>query len=137
MGNHRVIQLNNKDERFYPMVGPLLSRREVVKELGFPIWDEDGKEWFVVTDRNQVIGVSAVRVEKGKKAVLCSAYVKPSHRRKGIYRALTEAREVWIKRQGVKDTVAAATAATLPLLQAKGFSVVRVAGRYTHVRKVQ
>jgi GNAT superfamily N-acetyltransferase len=136
MGNQRIARLTNSDADFYSLIGPFLSRREIVKELGFPIWDDSDKTWFVASERGRVMGFAAVRFEK-RKAVLCSAYVLPDHRRKGIYKKLAEARLAWIASlKGQVDTIASvATEASLPLLKKKGFKVVRAVGRYTHVNK--
>ncbi|HEU4752519.1 MAG TPA: ParB/RepB/Spo0J family partition protein, partial [Armatimonadota bacterium] len=35
--------LTNQDPEFYPLLGPYLSRREIVAELGGSVWDDDGK----------------------------------------------------------------------------------------------
>lgn len=39
--------ITNTDPGFYPLLGPFLARREVVKTVGGPLWDDDTKTWFV------------------------------------------------------------------------------------------
>jgi hypothetical protein len=51
--------LTNTDPDFYPVMGPFLSRREVVAAVGGPIWDEDGKTWIVARTRGGVDGFCA------------------------------------------------------------------------------
>lgn len=83
-----ITRLNNTDPAFYPTLGPFLARRTVVAELGAPVWDDDGKQWFVARDdAGKVLGFRAVSV-KGRVATFCSAYVVPEHRGEGVYAAL-------------------------------------------------
>lgn len=84
----KILTLTNKSPEFYPLMGPFLSRREIAKEMGGPIWDDDNKTWFVATERGAVAGFCALRGN-----VLCSAYVMPERRGKRVYDALFEARE--------------------------------------------
>ncbi|MFJ5122376.1 hypothetical protein [Kitasatospora sp. NPDC088548] len=46
-----LLTLTNEDERFYPLLGPLLARRTVHKALGgYAPFDDDGKTWIVARD---------------------------------------------------------------------------------------
>lgn len=103
----RIICLTNTDAEFYPLVGPFLSNRAVVRELGFPVWDDPGKTWFVAVDAvGKVLGFAAVRLDGGR-GILCSAYVCPESRGKHVHDRLTEERVAFL---AGKATVATATA---------------------------
>lgn len=124
----RILKLNNQDLRFYPLVGPLLSRRQVVRELGFPLWDDDDKHWYIAMNGRKLLGLAALQNKKGRH-VLCSAYVLPEHRRRGVYTELIRAR--------IDDTSGpisvTATATSKCVLQRAGLKVKQRRGRYFHM----
>ena len=83
-----IVCINNKDNRFYPLMGPFLARREVEKEIGYKIYDDDDKEWFVVLEGGSVIGF-CYRLEKPKGTFqVGSCYTVEGHRRKGVFKKL-------------------------------------------------
>jgi hypothetical protein len=53
--------LTNQDADFYLLIGPFLARRQVVKAVGGPIWDDDGKRWIVAIDGDAVVGFIGLR----------------------------------------------------------------------------
>jgi len=73
VGNLRVI--TNRDVDFYHLLGRFLSRREIVKEIGAPIWDDDDKTWVVYLDYENVIGFCGL-----KPGRIGPVYVIPSRR---------------------------------------------------------
>ena len=91
MGNFPVEMMTNEDPDFYNIMGPYLSQREIVRELGGPIWDDSGKLWFIAIDENEVVGFAAI-VIKGKRARFCSDWVRLEYRNLGIYDALMHSR---------------------------------------------
>lgn len=128
MGLLKIIRVTNKDERFYPWLGPFLSRREIVSELGSPVWDDDGKEWFIARRGRKVVGFAALRTV-GKHVSLVSAYVRPEARGAGVYQALVQARIEALDRS--RPTKAVATAAAVTALRHAGFRDVGTRGSYT------
>lgn len=48
--------LTNQHADFYRLLGPYLGSREVHKQVGGAIYDDDGKTWIVATDDGQVTG---------------------------------------------------------------------------------
>lgn len=121
--------MTNQDPEFYATMGPFLSRREIVAENGAPIWDDDGKEWFVARRGRKVVGFAAIKPHAGHLS-LVSAYVLPEHRRQGVYRALLDARIAVADERGLplKTT---ATAASVPALKRAGFKAVSSRGTFT------
>jgi len=120
---------SNADESFYDMLGPFLSRREIVKELGFPVWDDDDKSWLVAIDPNHgPVGFVAWRPQ-GDHCVLCSAWTHPDHRRRGVYSTLFDARLAYVGDK--KPLRATCTDASRPVLESHGFEPIRKRGRYT------
>lgn len=136
MGYPDIDVMANDDPRFYPLIGPFLSRREIVAELGFPVWDEEGKTWFVAIENGSAIGFCAVRRD-GKGAVFCSDYVIPVYRRRGLYTRLFEARLAWLQGRCKGHFRAVVTPSALPVFKAHGFtpSGGRLLRNYTAVQR--
>jgi hypothetical protein len=64
-----LIELTNTDRRFYPLLGPFLASRAVVKAVGGPIWDDDTKTWLVLRRDKQILGFVAVAARAGRTVV--------------------------------------------------------------------
>lgn len=129
--NLTLRRLTNRDRSFYNIMGPYLSRRHIVKEVGGHIWDEDTKTWYVALDGRQVAGFCAAR-DDGSSVRFQSAYTVPDYRRQGVYRTLFIARLADWKDRPLK---AVATEYSLPVLLAHGFTVHRQRGQFTEVHR--
>jgi len=128
-----VRQLTNAGQGFYRLLGPFLARREVVAEVGGPIWDDDGKTWWVALAGGEVAGFCAATVPgAGGPVVFRSAYTLPGFRRAGVYRRLFSDRLAW---SGGRPVRATCTAASLPMFERHGFTTVRTRGRFTDVHR--
>jgi GNAT superfamily N-acetyltransferase len=121
----QVKRMTNRDREFYPTMGPFLARRDIERELGGRIYDDDDRVWYVAMSRGRVTGFCSARQTK-TGAVYLSDYVLPAHRRRGVYRAL------WDMRAGEfpGDATAVCTAASLPMFQKGGFTVARMKGKF-------
>ena len=80
MAEHKVpayelVEMTNQDPDFYRIVGPWLSRREIVDELGGPVWDDAGKEWIIAHGAGGPLGMVAFH-----EGMVCSLYVSPGQR---------------------------------------------------------
>lgn len=135
MGDTRIEMLTNDNLRFYPLLGPFLSRRKIVAELGFPVWDEDGKVWFVALDGYHVAGFAAVRFER-ETAVFCSDYVRPEYRRQGIHKRLIEERLKYVPDKA-KRANAVVTSTARANYERHGFTAVSTANRSSRYTKMQ
>jgi GNAT superfamily N-acetyltransferase len=80
---YELVVLTNKDAQFYELVGPFLSRREIVSEIGNNVWDDDDKHWVAAISEDRVLGICATR-----KNEACSFYVEPGSRGMSIGFAL-------------------------------------------------
>lgn len=126
-----VIALTNQDPRFYPLLGPFLSRRDVVREVGAPLWDDDGKAWVVITEGGQVAAFGAITSGKGHVR-FTSDYVLPAWRGKGLHRRLVRER---LRATEGTPVIAVCTGDGLRAYLAEGFAPVRERGRFTEVRR--
>lgn len=132
MEHHDTIRrMTNRDTAFYAIMGPFLSRREIVSELGFPAWDDDGKVWYAMMSGQIVMGFAAV-YPKGEGAVFASAYVLPAYRGRGIYSILLDARLADTSARPITTT---ATDASRKALEARGFVTKGQRGRYKVMKK--
>ena len=125
--------LTRDDDRFYPLIGPYLSRREVVSEIGAPIWDDHGKVWTVaLATAGDVLAFGAVVTRPGGSE-LCSDYVVPSARRRGLYAELL-ARRLDCLTGRIRMT---ANANSLPAATAAGFVPTGQRGRFTRLETIR
>ena len=126
-----VRAMTNRTRGFYTLMGPYLARREIVKELGGHLWDDDDKTWFVATNGSQVLGFCAARPGVRGVTVFQSSYVLPAHRRRGVYRAIMQARDEAFP----GPAQATCTAASLPVHLQRGFEVAGTRGSFTRVTR--
>jgi GNAT superfamily N-acetyltransferase len=82
-----IRQLSNTDHDFYLLLGKFLSKRNIVKEIGAPVWDDDHVTWFVAIVNNVSVGFSSMIKRKNHIEFLRS-YVSPEYRNQGIYNKL-------------------------------------------------
>lgn len=128
MGHH-VAALTNAHPDFYRLAGPFLGSRDVEREVGGRLYDDDGKTWFAVIEGGRAAGVCAA--VPGDVTLWQSAYVLPGRRRAGIYSALLAARSAAFPGRAR----ATCNAASLPALLAAGFREVRRKGSFTVVER--
>lgn len=125
---YKLRTLNNRDENFYELVGPLLSRREIVAEIGNHVWDDDNKTWIIAVAQTKVLGMCAV-----KNNEVCSFYVEPNSRGQSIGFALLRKTLNEFK----QATKATCNETSLSLFELMGFKQTGNRGRFiTVVRDV-
>ncbi len=130
MGDFATRVMTNADHEFYPTLGPYLSRRTVVAELGGPVWDDDDKTWFVVMVAGQLAGFSAVTLAL-PVATLCSAYVLPEFRGQGVYHHMLAERVSYAHDHGAQILKTTATPTSRNTLLSAGFATAGRRGKYT------
>lgn len=130
MENYVIRQMTNQDSEFYCLMGPYLSRRQIEKEIGYRVYDDDDKIWFITIYKNDVIGFAAIMPHKNFD-MLSSAYVLPQYRNCGMYSQLLA------KRLSVctKKVKAIATDSSIDILKKNGFKVIGKKGRFYKVEK--
>lgn len=130
----KIIRLTNLDKNFYVTLGPFIARRYVEKELGYPIYDDDGKIWIIGLDGKKVLGFCYL-LEKIKGSYqIGSCYVVEGYRHIGVFRnLLTEA---------MSGVVGAITVTTKneylrELLTGEGFVAGKTKGSFTeYIRRI-
>jgi len=128
---YRIDRLTNTAEDFYSTMGPFLSRREVVAELGSPVWDDDGKQWLIARTSEDVFGFVSVQ-PFAKTVWVRSFYVVPDARQEAIGAALIQrVLDLW----PATPLKATATEASVNLVAAYGFHPTRSKGAFTTMER--
>lgn len=126
--------MTNKDEGFWPVLGPFLSSRAVAGDLGGPIYNDDGRVWFVASLNGCLAGIAAVDVKRSA-GVLKHAYVYPQYRKRGVYSQLLQTRMEYIKDLGLAKIKTRAAPTTAHRFVAMGFVEVGRRGKYVDYEK--
>lgn len=79
----QIRRMSNANPDFYRMLGPLMGSRQVEKEVGIRLYDDEDKEWYTAWHGGVFAGVASVR-----GSVVSDCYVKPSFRCNGALTAL-------------------------------------------------
>lgn len=130
-----IIELTNKDPKFYLLVGKYLANRTVAKELGMPAWDDDDKVWVIALENNKCVGFSAFVIKK-KKAILKSSWIVPEYRNRWIYSCLFGYR-IKLLSDKVSEIESIATEMSKNTHFRYGFELIGMKGKYYHFRKVK
>jgi hypothetical protein len=87
----KIVKRTNQDKDFYTLLGPFLAKRNIEKEIGYKIYDDDEKVWFIAIEMRKIIGFCYLQ-KKANHYQIGSCYVVEEYRQKGIFRELfTEA----------------------------------------------
>ncbi len=132
MGDFLISKVTNSSKDFYKTMGPFLSRREIVKEIGNSVWDDDGKVWYLATRDGRVCGFVAA-LKQNKNVVFGSDYVLPDCRAQGAYKSLSAARLADYHDDTVVATV---TGDSLKQYIGNGFTETGTRGKYHTVKRV-
>ena len=124
---YQIVLLNESDN-VAREISPFLGRRDVYNELGYPIFVEDEKQFFLVMDGDKMIGLSAARA-KNDKLILCNTYIEKEYRNQGIYNFLFDLRIEYFP--SAKLITGIATELSKGTFIRKGFNPVRETKRYT------
>ena len=130
-----LCQTERGDSDFYSVMGWFFGSRQIARELGMPIYDDDNRTWIVVMfSTADPIACSSIEI-KGDRAAIKSAWVKPEHRGKGIYNKMLAERLKIAESAGIKVITATATEFSKNALIKHGFENIGMRGRYYLMRK--
>ena len=76
-------EINRNWPDFYSLMGWFFGSRQVAKEVGINIYDDQNKRWFAAFEDGQIIGFASL---KGRLVSDC--YVVPSKRSAGVFRGI-------------------------------------------------
>ena len=129
-----LCQAERGDSDFYSVMGWFFGSRQIARELGMPVYDDDNRIWIVVAFSSNPIACSSIEI-KGDRAAIKSAWVKPEHRGKGISSRMLAERLKIAESTGMKVITATATEFSKNALIKHGFENIGMRGRYYLMRK--
>jgi len=127
----KILRMTNKDKGFYATLGPFLARRDVEREIGYQIYDDDGKDWLIAVEMKKVVGFCYLW-KKPKHYQIGSCYVIENYRQRGIFRDLLA--------EATKSIIGVVTLITnskiiKELLEKEGFAVKKEGGGFVEYSK--
>ncbi len=131
---YAIVELTRQDKEFYYILGWFFGSRQIARELGMPIYDDENRVWVVTMFAGDPVSCGSIEI-KGHKAAIKSAWVKPEHRGKGIYTRMLSERLRVAQDASVKVITATATEASRKALLKHGFEHVGMRGKYYLMRK--
>jgi GNAT superfamily N-acetyltransferase len=138
-GDYSIVQVY-QDAAFWSVMGPFFTSRQVVKELEGPMYNDDNYTWIIAYDKSiEIAGFTSLNAARmGNGIIECTAaYVVAAHRRKGLYRELFRQREMLGFALGATELRGVANATSRNVFVSEGWEVVRMAGKWTHFKKVK
>lgn len=84
----QIVRLTNRDIEFYITLGPYLARRGIEKDVGYKIYDDDNKEWFVAFVDDELAGFCYLQAIGKAGYQIGSCYVRGKYRDKGVIKRL-------------------------------------------------
>lgn len=122
-----VSKVKTKSKSFYADIGPYLANREVSKEIGYHIYDDDKTDWFICRLGSELVAFANCR-RASNSVTICSCYTLADHRRKGAMRAIVTA----IKSEYAGTLLrVSANVNSRSLFSSEGFKRVRDNGAFT------
>lgn len=120
----RVEKLNRGDAMFYQRLGPIFGSREIGKEVGISVYDDEDKVFYAAFEGDVMLGIASVR-----KGLVSDCWTAPQHRFKG---ALTAILSTILKDSGALR--ATCTPASVNVFLRAGFVKVGSIGKFTKVK---
>lgn len=135
--DYKIFEDDGASPDFYCRMGRFFADKQVVKELGGPMFDDVHHVWLIAMQGDEIAGFGAVRLDEMAKGIahLTVVYILPLHRRKGLYRHLFGLREQMCIRHGAKLIRGLANPTSRAVFVEYGYQVVRTAGKWTHFQK--
>lgn len=62
----KVIEINQKDEKFYEYLGSIFGSREIETKIGDRIYDDKNKEWYLLIEKEIVLALISIVKSKIK-----------------------------------------------------------------------
>lgn len=117
-----VEELKRDNQEFYKLMGCYFGSRQVAKEVGINIYDDENKKWYVVVDGHEVVGFASL-----KNKLVSDCYVIPSYRNNGIFTAIL----CYIKQKTTGKLLANCTVKSKQVFKNAGFIEKRSSKNFT------
>lgn len=130
-----LTQYRHEDAELWPLIGPFIASREVVKALGGPVFSDQQTAWWVATDGDEVVGWASVQEAKGAYW-LASAWVVPDKRGDKIHVALADVRDKHLASLPPKTVKVCCRMARWQHYEERGFHQDQVKGDWVYGSKL-
>lgn len=129
-----IAKFAHTDADLWPRLGPIVTSREVAKELGAPVYSSENTTWFLALQRGEVVGIAAVR-ETPTGTWMDAAWVAPAHRGQGIHAQLCAARDEFVRERGASTLLMCCRAARWRHYSSRGWTVRSRRGSWVYGAK--
>jgi len=127
-----IRRYTHDDDELWTLAGRWFADAKIRQGLGRSMTSAPGFMWWLAIDGVQVVGIAALSPKPHGRAELRHAYVLPSYRGRGIYRALLNARIEYA--HGLYDQLlTVSTEASRHALEKTGFVTYSWRGRYAQM----
>lgn len=133
--NIRVVKPADRDREFLADIAPFFMSKAVRKEMPY-LDDKPNKTWLFAEEEGRIVGIASMSDERflGEDVTLMgSLYVIPEKRACGVGHELIDARLKMAR--GGKDVRVVCLPALREAYRRRGFEVMRMAGKYAHMRR--
>ncbi len=132
----KVLIIPGSNPDIYKYVGPFAMSKAVIAEFeGYPILNNDEMIWFVILDKDQVLGFAAIQ-QHTDVAEFTNAYIIPEKRDKGLYKELYEHRVKWCKASKISKIKALCTNESIEFYRQQGFAVTKSYVKWHKIEKM-
>lgn len=129
---HYIIEAEHGDPQMFLFAGPFLCDREVIKELAGPVYSAPGVQWFFAVEGDRdVLGFCTVR-DAPDAYWFDYAYVVPERRGEGVFTALADARDEYLRSLPPKPLRVACPERRWPHYEARGWRVHHRRGSWVY-----
>ena len=119
-------RLSRHNHDFYELLGPVFGSREIAKQVGIHVYDDEDKAFYVA----EADGLRLAGLVSSRAGLVSDCYVFPEFRRRGALRAL-----LTFATLEPRDYRANCTAMSIGAFLEQGFTPVRVTKNFTYVEK--
>ena len=83
---YRLMSSADDEKEFYAVMGKFFASAKVRRDFhGYPLNNDDARQWIVAFDGENVIGFGSFGVDKNEIGHLYDAWVHPDFRKRGIH----------------------------------------------------
>ena len=119
-------------QAFYAEMGCFFASKNIRKEIGEPMSNDENYVWWLVRDKrnNFIVGFSALEINK-QKAKFRSSYVLSHYRNQGVYDSLIKEKISWAKQNNILEIKTVASPVASSICAKNGFAEYNKRGKYS------
>lgn len=126
-----ITKYDHESPKLWPLLGPLVTSRDVQKELGGPVFSSPNTTWFIAVDGKQVVGFSSLRVSP-QGYWFDYTYVVPDRRKKGIHKRLAKEQDTYLATLPPQSLLVCTPKRRWPHYEKQGFTIQRERGSWVY-----